>query len=77
VSSQPTPPVQPDPDLTTEAAEDTDEAADTDTDTDTEEVPLNRAARRAKAKQPEPSHVGPRAARTSQGRGARSHSKRP
>jgi hypothetical protein len=75
VSSQPTPPVQPDPDLTTEAAEDTDEAADTDTDT--EEVPLNRAARRAKAKQPEPSHVGPRAARTSQGRGARSHSKRP
>jgi hypothetical protein len=40
------------------------------------EVPLNRAARRAKAKQTDPSHVGPRAGRTGKGRSARSHTKR-
>jgi hypothetical protein len=40
------------------------------------EVPLNRAARRAKAKGNNPSHVGPQSGRTDQGRGPRSHTKR-
>ncbi len=52
------------PDETVEVAED---GADT---------PLNRADRRAKAKGIDPSHVGPRAGRTTQGRSARSHTKR-
>jgi hypothetical protein len=37
---------------------------------------LNRAARRAKAKGAEPSHVGPRAGVARQAKGARSHTKR-
>jgi hypothetical protein len=41
-----------------------------------EPEPLNRAARRAKAKQTDPSHVGPRGGLTRQVRGARSHTKR-
>lgn len=40
------------------------------------EAPLNRAARRARAKGNNPSHVGPQAGRTDQGRGPRSHTKR-
>lgn len=43
---------------------------------DAAEQPLNRAERRAKAKGTDPSHVGPRAGRTTQGRSARSHTKR-
>jgi hypothetical protein len=39
-------------------------------------VPLNRAARRAKAAKAEPSHVGPRDALERQARGARPHTKR-
>lgn len=41
------------------------------------EQPLNRAARRAKAKGADPSHVGPRGSNVRQGRGPRSNSKRP
>lgn len=41
------------------------------------EQPLNRAARRAKAKGTDPSHVGPRGSNVRQGRGPRSNSKRP
>ncbi len=41
-----------------------------------EDVPLNRAERRARAKGDNPSHVGPQAGRTDQGRGPRSHTKR-
>lgn len=37
---------------------------------------LNRAERRAKARQAEPSHVGPREDLQRQARGARAHSKR-
>ncbi|MDT7709228.1 MAG: hypothetical protein QOG20_4835 [Pseudonocardiales bacterium] len=40
------------------------------------EVPLNRAARRAKAKKAAPSHVGPTAGRSGEGHGPRSHTKR-
>ncbi|WP_232661026.1 hypothetical protein [Pseudonocardia sp. TRM90224] len=41
------------------------------------EEPLNRAARRAKAKKAAPSHVGPQAGfQGQQGRGPRSHTKR-
>ncbi len=39
-------------------------------------APLNRAARRAKAKNGDPTHVGPRGDLTRQTRGARPHSKR-
>jgi hypothetical protein len=39
-------------------------------------APPNRAARRAKATQVDPGHVGPRPGRTGQGRPARSHTKR-
>jgi hypothetical protein len=39
-------------------------------------APLNRADRRAKAKNGEPTHVGPRGDLTRQTRGARPHSKR-
>jgi hypothetical protein len=41
-----------------------------------ESGPLNRAARRAKAKQTDPSHVGPRPGYAPVGRGGRSHTKR-
>jgi hypothetical protein len=41
-----------------------------------ESEPLNRAARRAKAKQSDPSHVGPRPGYAPTGRGGRSHTKR-
>jgi hypothetical protein len=41
-----------------------------------EPEPLNRAARRTKAKQTDPSHVGPRGGLNRQTRGARSHTKR-
>lgn len=41
------------------------------------EAPLNRAARRAKLKQGDPSHVGPRGTNVRQGKGPRSNSKRP
>ncbi|MEJ3652062.1 hypothetical protein WEH80_03510 [Actinomycetes bacterium KLBMP 9759] len=41
------------------------------------EEPLNRAARRAKAKKAAPSHVGPQFGfQSQQGRGPRSHTKR-
>ena len=43
---------------------------------DEAEVPLNRADRRAKAKGKDPSHVGPQAGRSDQGKGPRSHTKR-
>jgi hypothetical protein len=42
-----------------------------------EPAPLNRAARRAKAKKAEPTHVGPRADQAARVRGGRPHSKRP
>lgn len=71
-------PSKPLPDAATEqpepvpaATEDAVEVADDDP-----EAPLNRADRRAKAKGLDPSHVGPRAGRTAQGRSARSHTKR-
>jgi hypothetical protein len=41
-----------------------------------ESEPLNRADRRAKAKQADPSHVGPRPGYAPSGRGGRSHTKR-
>jgi hypothetical protein len=41
-----------------------------------EPAPLNRAARRAKAKKGEPTHVGPRADLARQARGGRPHPKR-
>ena len=67
--THPTP--SPSPEQHEAAAEEAEPAAEV------EEVPLNRAARRAKAKKTVPAHVGPRAGRTDQGgRGARSHTKR-
>jgi hypothetical protein len=41
-----------------------------------EPAPLNRAARRAKAKKGEPTHVGPRGDLARQARGGRPHTKR-
>jgi hypothetical protein len=70
--SQPTSPEQPDAvaeETEPEAALEPDEAPE-------EEAPPNRAARRAKAKGNNPSHVGPQSGRTDQGRGPRSHTKR-
>ena len=70
---------QPTPATTPEAAVDEPEVAPdaaTDDTIDEVEAPLNRAARRAKAKGNNPSHVGPQAGRTDQGRGPRSHTKR-
>jgi hypothetical protein len=64
--SQPTPSPQPEP-----TEEPLDEAA-----TEVAEVPVNRAARRAKAKGTDPSHVGPQGGRADRGRGPRSHTKR-
>jgi hypothetical protein len=66
---------QPTPSPSPEPAEDT-VVEDAEPVAEVEEVPLNRAARRAKAKKSIPAHVGPRAGRTDQGRGARSHTKR-
>ena len=73
--SQPTPSTSPEqPDAAVEEMEtDTELALD---DAAEVEVPLNRAARRAKAKGNDPSHVGPQSGRTDQGRGPRSHTKR-
>lgn len=42
-----------------------------------EPAPLNRAARRAKAKKGDPTHVGPREELARQLRGGRPHTKRP
>jgi hypothetical protein len=66
---QPIPSVTPEPDPV-EVPEVEETAADE------VEVPLNRAARRAKAKGGDPSHVGPQAGRSDQSRGPRSHTKR-
>jgi hypothetical protein len=68
--SQPVPPgpEQPEP---TAAAE-----PETGTEPDEESAPLNRAARRAKAKKGEPTHVGPRGDLARQARGGRPHTKR-
>ena len=43
---------------------------------DEESAPLNRAARRAKARKGEPTHVGPRDDLARQARGGRPHTKR-
>ncbi len=69
--SQPTPSTSPEqPEGAVDELEpELDEAAEA-------EVPLNRAARRAKAKGNDPSHVGPQSGRTDQGKGPRSHTKR-
>ncbi|MHA6795875.1 hypothetical protein ACVGVM_20510 [Pseudonocardia bannensis] len=48
----------------------------TEVDATEAEMPMNRAARRAKAKQAAPSHVGPDGGPVRQGRGPRSHTKR-
>ena len=79
--AQPTPSTSPEkPDA---AVEEPETEPETETETENEldeaaevEVPLNRAARRAKAKGNNPSHVGPQSGRTDQGRGPRSHTKR-
>lgn len=73
--SQPAPPVSAEDPVVEEPAPETDEA-NAPEETAEPEVPLNRAERRAKAKGTDPSHVGPRAGRSSQGRTARSHTKR-
>lgn len=70
--SQPTPSPKPEQDSVEEP-----ELDDAGTEAAAEaEVPLNRAARRAKAKGGSPSHVGPQAGRSDQSRGPRSHTKR-
>ena len=69
--SQPTPSPKPEPASAAAGEPELDEAA-----VDEVEVPLNRAARRAKAKGGNPSHVGPQAGRSDQGKGPRSHTKR-
>jgi hypothetical protein len=66
-SSRPEQPEQPEPGAERELA---------DAEPVGEPEPLNRAARRAKAKQTDPSHVGPRGGLNRQVRGARSHTKR-
>lgn len=64
-------PAQPEPTSATDAdADEQEQPAE-------EEAPLNRAARRAKAKKVDPSHVGPQGSpQVRQGRGPRSHTKR-
>lgn len=57
-------------------APDADAAAE-DAAAEEAEAPLNRAARRAKAKGSDPSHVGPRGTTVRNGRAPRSSSKRP
>jgi hypothetical protein len=68
--SQPVPPrpEQPEP----AAAAEPDPA----TEADEESAPLNRAARRAKARKADPTHVGPRADLARQVRGGPPHTKR-
>lgn len=67
---------RPEPELVP-AAELTESTEPTESTEDDADVPLNRAARRAKAKQTDPSHVGPRGGATVRsGRGPRSHTKR-
>lgn len=66
--SQPIPSPKPQPDSV--------EEPELDEATAEAEAPLNRADRRAKAKSGNPSHVGPQAGRSDQGRGPRSHTKR-
>jgi hypothetical protein len=74
--SQPTPATSPEqPDAAVEEME-PEAALELDDEAPEEEAPLNRAARRAKAKGNNPSHVGPQSGRTDQGRGPRSHTKR-
>lgn len=75
-ASQPAP--APEPAAAPEpATQDVDSAAPEDATAEAAEQPLNRAARRAKAKVTDPSHVGPRGSNVRQGRGPRSNSKRP
>ncbi len=62
----------PDPDQPKPAAAEPDPAIEPDE----EEAPLNRAARRAKAKKGDPTHVGPRDDLARQARGGRPHTKR-
>ena len=69
--SQSVPSPKPEPSAVEESEPELDEAA-----ADEVEVPLNRAARRARAKGGNPSHVGPQAGRSDQGKGPRSHTKR-
>ena len=70
--SQPTPSTTPEqPEAVVEAPAVDEETAEVEVD-----VPLNRAARRARAKGHDPAHVGPQSGRTDQGRGPRSHTKR-
>lgn len=74
MSTRPTPPAAHPAPETDDTAPETGVAADTDAEADGQ--PLNRAARRAKGKHTEPTHVGPRAGRPDPARAARSHSKR-
>lgn len=69
--AKPTQPEPTEPDAENLNAENVDDAAAE------EEVPLNRAARRAKLKQKAPTHVGPQPGRTNQPRFTRGSSKRP
>jgi hypothetical protein len=62
------------PELVDESAPEATEAAEAEAAAESE--PLNRAARRAKPKQADPSHVGPRHGFAPAGRGGRSHTKR-
>jgi hypothetical protein len=70
--SHPVPPdsEQPGPDAVTEPE------SESAGDPGEEPAPLNRAARRAKAKKGEPTHVGPRGDLARQARGGRPHTKR-
>lgn len=69
--SQPVPP-RPEPRPEPAAAAEPEPA----TEPDDESAPLNRAERRAKAKNGEPTHVGPRGDQARQRRGGRPHTKR-
>ena len=66
-------PVPPGPEQPKPAAADEPEPT---TEPDEESAPLNRAARRAKARKGEPTHVGPRGDLERQSRGGRPHTKR-
>jgi hypothetical protein len=66
-------PVPPDPEQPEPAAATDPEPA---VDPAEEPAPLNRAARRAKAKKGEPTHVGPRGDLARQARGGHPHTKR-
>ena len=69
----PSPAAHPAPE-TDDTAPETEVAADPDVEADAQ--PLNRAARRAKGKHTEPTHVGPRAGRLDPARAGRGHSTR-